>query len=732
MGPMKSPYMSVAPLRPVSRTYTYRVPDGDQVAVGQVVRIPFGKKSDTDPTLGVVWAAADTPDIDPAKIKQLEPLSGFPLLSDNLRRFLQWSADYTVSPLGLYLRMALPISDVTRPTPRITRLKLAHDAKPDTGSDARRKVVDLLGSGAALTRTEIRAAIHVSDGVIKKMIDDGTLVAIEQNIDEAPEKIMRYSDIALPDYNDGQRVAADMLVERVRAAEFSVTLLDGVTGSGKTEVYFAAIKHALEAGKQILVLMPEIALTAQFIERFAARFGHVPVTWHSHLTPAQRRRNLKAIVHGHAQVVLAARSGLFLPYPSLGLVVVDEEHDTSYKQEEGVFYNARDLAIKRAQIEKTPIILVSATPSLETFHNAQSGKYHWVRLPARFNAAQLPDINIIDMRAQKMKRTEFLSPPLLAAMKDTLDKGEQVMLYLNRRGYAPLTLCRACGHRVECPRCTAWLVQHRIHGGLICHHCGWHAAPPKKCVSCGADDSLAACGPGVERIEDEVKKFFPDKKIAVLSSDTQRSVSVLADTLHRIENREIDIIIGTQIVAKGHHFPLLTLVGIVDADLGLGGGDLRAGERTFQVLHQVAGRAGRGAHPGHVMVQSFMPDHRVIQTLQKNDRDAFLEVEGAERIAAHMPPAGRLAALIISSKYDDKAKRHADALARHAPNADGFRVLGPAPAPIFKIRNQYRYRLLLKCGAGLNIQKYVADWVAATPEVTGVRVQIDIDPYSFM
>ncbi len=731
---MKSPetaYAAVVPLRPVSKRYTYRVAANDAVVPGQVVRIPFGKKGDAEPTLGVVWENIGVPDLAPEKIKELTPLPDFPALSENLRHFLEWSAQYTVSPLGAFLRMALPIADVTRKTPEITRLRLSSLGMPPQKTEARQKVVDLLGSGAAMTRTEIKTATGVSDSVLKKMIEDGVLDAISVSAEAPTEQITDTKQIALPTYNPAQQEAADKLAALVDERKFSVTLLDGVTGSGKTEVYFAAIKRVLEQGKQVLVLMPEIALTAQFVDRFARRFGLAPVTWHSHLTPAQRRRNLKAIVHGQAQVILGARSALFLPYADLGLIVVDEEHDSSYKQEEGIFYNARDLSIKRAQIENRPVILVSATPSLETYHQAQTGKYGWIKLPGRFAEAQLPEIEIVDMRAQKIRRTEFLSPPLIEAMKETLAKGEQVMLYLNRRGFAPLTLCRACGHRVECPRCTAWLVQHRHHGGLMCHHCGWHAPPPKNCASCGAEDSLVPIGPGVERIEDEVKKFFPDKRVAVLSSDTQKSVAVLADTLHRIERREIDILIGTQIVAKGHHFPLLTLVGVVDADLGLGGGDLRAGERTFQVLHQVAGRAGRGEHPGHVLVQSFMPDHRVIQTLLKNDRDAFLEVEAQERAAAHMPPAGRLAAIIISSKYEDKAKRHADALARHAPNIEGFHVLGPAQAPLFKVRNNYRYRLLVKAPRNVQIQKFVADWLAAVPDAPGVRVQVDIDPYSF-
>jgi primosomal protein N' (replication factor Y) len=735
---MKTPettLVSVVPLRPVSKRYTYRVAAGDHVVPGSVVRIPFGKKGDAEPTLGVVWDINGDRDVPADKLKNLMPLPNWPALSDNLRSFLEWSANYTLNALGMFCRMALPIADVTRPTPKQTLYKLADKFKqnpPAKKTEARQKVIELLQNGGSLSRSDIHAATKTSDGVIKAMADDGILEAVVVSAEEELPDISDPKTIRLPDYNPAQQKAADELISRVAQKQFSVTLLDGVTGSGKTEVYFAAIKQALLEGKQALVLVPEIALTSQFIDRFTSRFGIAPVTWHSHLTPAQRRRNLKAIVHGQAQVILGARSSLFLPYVDLGLVVIDEEHDSSYKQEEGVFYNARDLAIKRAQNEEFPILLVSATPSLETYHNAQTGKYHWVKLPARFAKAQLPDVNVIDMRTQKIKRTQFLSPVLLDKMKETLERNEQVMLYLNRRGFAPLTLCRTCGHRMECPRCTAWMVQHRHHGGLMCHHCGWHAPPPKTCPSCSTEDSFVAVGPGVERIEDEVKLAFPDKRIAVLSSDTQKTMTVLADTLHKIEQKQVDIIIGTQIVAKGHNFPSLTLVGVIDADLGLGGGDLRAGERTFQVLHQVSGRAGRGELPGHVLVQSFMPEHRVIQTLAKGDRDEFLDVEAQERVAAGMPPAGRLAAIIVSSKKENDAKRFADTLAHAAPDVEGIRILGPAQAPMFRIRLQYRYRLLVKAQRDKNIQKYITDWLDKVGSASGVRVQVDIDPYSFM
>lgn len=724
--------VSVIPLRPVSKAYAYRVPQSCKVAVGQVVRIPFGRGN--DPTLGVVWAL-ESHDAVPDKVKNLTLLDEWPILSAELLQFLQWSAQYTLSHLGMFLRMALPIVDVTRATPTQTKYRLqdiVNTQPPRKLSPARQKVYDLLAKGGSLSRTEIHEATNASDSVIKALVKDGVIETLTVSMDETLDTAFDINRIILPDYNVKQQKAVDQLVATVQEKDFSVTLVDGVTGSGKTEVYFAAVKQALAMGKQALILVPEIALTNQFIERFTKRFGIAPVTWHSHLTLAQRRRNIKAILHGNAQVILGARSALFLPHRNLGLLVIDEEHDSSYKQEEGVFYNARDLAIKRGQIEKFPVMLVSATPSLETWHHAQSGKYHWVKLPARFAEAEMPDISVIDMRNEKIRRTQFLSSKLLDAMKEALEKNEQVMLYLNRRGFAPLTLCRTCGHRIECPRCSAWLVQHRTRGGLMCHHCGWQSSPPKNCSSCNAEDSLVPVGPGVERIEDEVKINFPDARIAVLSSDTQQSMAALADTLHKIEDKQIDIMIGTQIMAKGHHFPMLTLVGVVDADLGLGGGDLRAGERTFQILQQVSGRAGRGEHPGNVLLQSFMPEHRVIQSLLHGQRDEFLSVELHEREQGGMPPIGRLAGIIVSSKDENKAHIFADELARVAPNADAIRVLGPAPAPLFKVRLNYRFRLLVKAGKDQSLQKYITTWLDRVRTPSGVRVQVDIDPYGFM
>jgi primosomal protein N' (replication factor Y) len=725
----------ILPLRPLSRLYTYRVADGQTVAPGQIVRIPFGKNAKLPNEMGIVWDAAphagDTP-LD--KLKTCYPLDIVPPIKDNLRQLIDWTAAYTMGARGMVAKMAVPLNDVAPAVHKVTLYRLtALGESIDIGplTAARAKVITTLRKEKALTLSELTLQAGVSSAVPKGMITKGLLNSEEVTIESSVPHIA-VDDVHLPDYSAEQQEAADQLREQVRAKNFHVSLLDGVTGSGKTEVYFAALLEALKMKRQALVLVPEITLTATFLERFEQRFGIKPIIWHSTLTPAQRRKNYQAIVQNEAQVIIGARSALFLPYADLGVIVVDEEHDSSYKQEEILFYNARDLSIKRAQLEQIPVVLVSATPSLESYAHAAEGKYLWLKLPHRHAGATLPTIDTIDMRRADLKAGLFLSPVLVAAVEKTLARNEQVLLYLNRRGFAPLTLCRTCGHRFECPSCTAWMVQHKNRGQLLCHHCGHVMGAPRVCPSCNDEDSLVAIGPGVERIYDAARAQFPTARIVVLSSDTQKSMAGLQDTLEQIEDHKVDIIIGTQIIAKGHHFPDLTLVGVVDADLGLAGGDLRASERTYQILHQVSGRAGRAEKQGYVLLQSYLPEHRVMQSLLANERDKFLSVEAQERKDSGMPPYGRLGALIISSADETAAQDQAQNLARHIPWHDDVQVLGPAPAPLYKLRNKFRLRFLIKTTRDFKIQPYITHWLEQTPKVKSVRIQIDIDPYGFM
>ncbi len=534
-----------------------------------------------------------------------------------------------------------------------------------------------------------------------------------------------------PILSDDQQRAADALIA-AQGNGFSVTLVDGVTGSGKTEVYFEAIAAALTKGHQVLVLLPEIALSVQGLDRFAARFGAAPAAWHSGLSDGKRRDTWRAVAKGEARVVVGARSALFLPFADLGLIVVDEEHDGAFKQEDGVHYHARDMAVVRAMLGEFPVILATATPSLETLANVQAGRYRRVHLPDRHAGAVMPEIAIVDLRRFPPKRGHWLSPPLILALTETLAVGEQAMLFLNRRGYAPLTLCRACGFRLQCPHCTAWLVEHRgSRPRLMCHHCGHVSPKPKACPGCGADDAFVSCGPGVERIAEEASALFPEARVEIMASDTVAGVGGAADFVQRVTAREVDVLIGTQIVAKGHHFPWLTLVGVIDADLGLEGGDLRAGERTHQLLAQVAGRAGRAERPGRVMLQTFQPDHPVIRALAANDRDGFIAEEAEQRRAAGMPPFGRLAAVIVSGANADRVDTLCRALARAAPDDPGLSVLGPAPAPMALLRGRHRRRFLVKAPRTVALQTALRDWLARVPADGAVRVQIDVDPYSF-
>jgi primosomal protein N' (replication factor Y) len=517
----------------------------------------------------------------------------------------------------------------------------------------------------------------------------------------------------------------------VAAGGYGVTLIDGVTGSGKTQVYFEAVAQTLRRGKQALVLMPEIALTTQFLDRFAERFGTRPAEWHSQLSPRKRARTWSAVAAGEAQAIVGARSALFLPYADLGLIVVDEEHESAFKQEDGVVYQARDMAVVRAHLGGFPIVLVSATPSLETVQNVAAGRYRALHLPDRHGGALLPKIEAIDLRRDRPSRQSWLSAALRTALAETFAAGEQALLFLNRRGYAPLTLCRNCGHRLQCPNCSAWLVEHRFRGKLQCHHCGHQIAMPAACPACAAAASFAACGPGVERLAEEVRALFPEARTALMTSDTVTGPLAAEAIVEAVATHAIDLLIGTQIVAKGHHFPMLTLVGVVDADLGLAGGDLRAAERTYQLLHQVAGRAGRADRPGRVLLQTYDPAHPVMQALVAGDRDRFLAEEAADRKRAGMPPFGRLAALILSGSDVDAVDRLGAELARTAPRVEGVEVLGPAPAPMALLRGRHRRRFLLKCRRDQAPQPLIRDWLAPVKLRGDLRLQIDIDPYSF-
>jgi primosomal protein N' (replication factor Y) len=596
---------------------------------------------------------------------------------------------------------------------------------------ARTRVLALLAAGLLRAKREAAEQAGVSLGVIDGLVDEGTLEAVAM----APEPVAAppNPDHHAPELTPAQRSTADALRTTVAAGGYSVTLIDGVTGSGKTEVYFEAVAEILRRGRQALILMPEIALTAQFLDRFAARFGVRPAEWHSEVAPRRRARTWAAVAAGDVKAIVGARSALFLPYADLGLIVVDEEHDPAYKQEDGVRYHARDMAVVRAHIAAIPIVLASATPSVETEVNARRGRYRRLALPERFGGQHLPAVEPIDLRREGPPRGRFIAPRLMAAIGATIERGEQALLFLNRRGYAPLTLCRACGFRLQCPTCDSWLVEHRFKRRLVCHQCGFATPPPIACPKCQATESFVACGPGVERLEEEVAALFPQRRILVLSSDLVATVERLREELAEVEAGLVDIVIGTQLVAKGHHFPKLNLVGIVDADLGLGHGDPRAAERTFQLLHQVVGRAGREERRGVGLLQTHQPDHPVMRALIAADREAFYSAEIEARERTSYPPFGRLASLLVSGPDKPAAEAYARRLAGLAPKDEDVRVLGPAEAPIAMVRGRHRLRLLVKSRRAFDLSAYLREWLADVPAPKGgIRLETDVDPQSFL
>ncbi len=716
---------------PFPGPFDYLVPEGvdphpGDVVPGDVVLVPLNRRE----VVGVVWDPPEEAAPPPAaRLKPLIAVLDTPPMREALRRFVAWMAAYVLAPPGEVMAMALRV--VERDAARAGWLA-APGAAPEAArlTDTRRRVLSVLTDGVARSTADLARAAGVGTGVIRGLAASGLLVAA--GLPESRPFIPPDPDHPGPALSAAQAEAAAALRAAVAARGFSVTLLDGVTGSGKTEVYLEAIAAALRERRQALVLLPEIALSSQWLERFVARFGVAPAVWHSDLSPRTRRITWREIAAGRAPVVVGARSALFLPFPDLGLIVVDEEHETAFKQEEGVVYHARDMAVVRARFEQAPAVLVSATPSLETVANVEAGRYAHLTLPQRHGGAALPSVAAIDLRANPPERGRFLSPPLVAAIGETLARGEQAMLFLNRRGYAPLTLCRACGHRMACPHCTAWLVEHRARRLLQCHHCG-HAVPiPETCPACGAAHSLTAVGPGVERITEEAAALFPDARRLVMASDTMTGPDAAARAAAAISDRLVDLIIGTQIVAKGWHFPHLTLVGVVDADLGLGGGDLRAAERTVQLLHQVAGRAGRAEAPGIVLLQTFSPEHPVMAALVAGDLTAFLAREAEARRPGFWPPYGRLAALIVSAPEASVADALAGALGRAAPSGPGMVVLGPAPAPLSVLRGRHRRRLLLKTRREVAVQPVLRAWLARVAVPRGARVEVDVDPVSFL
>jgi primosomal protein N' (replication factor Y) (superfamily II helicase) len=716
---------------PLDTPFDYAAADVE-LRVGDYVEVPFGPRQ----VIGVVWDAAPDRQIARDRLKPVRRRLDAPPMPRPLRQLIDHLARVTLHPLGSVLKLALSVpAALEPPAPRLGLLPAAR-ARDGKLTAPRRRVLDALAAGSPQLPAQLALAAGVSAGVVQSMVKAGLLTRAPL---PEPDEPRAWLDRSTNPLSPDQAAAAERLRTAIGRGH-SVGLLEGLPGAGKTEVYLEAVAAALERAAQALVLLPEIALTAQVLERFTRRFGRPPAVWHSEIGSAARRRLWRRIAEGREPIVVGARSALFLPLPALGLIVVDEEHDGSFKQEDGVAYQGRDMAIARARFEDCPVILVSATPALETARQAQScdgmarrnGAFDHLVLPARHGGAAMPEVGLIDLRQDRPPRGAWLAPALRAALTGTLAAGEQALLFLNRRGFAPLTLCRACGHRLRCPNCSAWLVTHRLRRRLLCHHCGYGRSEPDHCPACGTVESLVACGPGVERLAEEVAGLLPEARVAIVTSDSPATPGEVAALLAAMRDHRLDVLIGTQIIAKGHHFPDLTLVGVVDGDLGLSGGDLRAAERQFQLLYQVAGRAGRAARPGRVLIQTHLPEHPVMQALAAGDKERFYAEELAERQSAGMPPFGRLAALIVAGREPGETRAFATSLARSAPNVPGLRILGPAPAPIALLRGRHRQRLLVIAAPEVDLPDALRPWLKSQRLPGSLRLQIDVDPYGFM
>ena len=710
---------------PLGNGYTYGIPDALDLGPGDIVSVPLGQRQ----VNGVVWDR-EPEDVTPEKLKFISAKLDAPPLPRVSREFVDWVAAYNMASPGAVLRMVMSVPAALEPPKPLIAYALNTKPPACRTTAARERVLTVLKDGLPRSGPELALEAGTGPSVIKGLVEANMLIKL--TLPPAPHFANPDWQAPGPTLSAEQAAAATAMRQHVLDSAFQPSVLEGVPGSGKTEVYLEAISEALASDKQALVLLPEIALSAQWLERFRERFGCAPALWHSDLTGVQRRTTWRAVASGEAKVVVGARSALFLPYPDLGVIVIDEEHDGSFKQEEGVVYNARDMGVVRASLGGIPVALVSATPSLETMQNVAEGRYKHFNLPARHGGAALPDILQVDMRAVGPERGKWLSPDLVNTLKVTFSRGEQALLFLNRRGYAPLTLCRACGFRLQCPQCSTWLVEHRLLGRLQCHQCGYVAKMPRNCPDCGAEDKLTACGPGVERLAEEVDEIFPSIESRIVASDTLHRPGQAAELVREIESREIDLLIGTQIISKGYHFPYLTLVGVVDADLGLAGGDLRASERTYQLLYQVAGRAGRAERPGKVILQTYMPDHPVIQAIATGDREEFLSAEARDREDNVMPPFGRLVGINVSGADEAAVEQAVKALNQTAPRDNKVQTLGPAEAPIKLLRGRHRRRFLLKARKNVNIQAIIRRWLSTAQIPRKIRVHVDIDPYTFL
>jgi primosomal protein N' (replication factor Y) len=744
--------------RPLDHAYTYAVPDhlAAAVGVGKRVECPFGKG--TRGTVGYcVRVCAAQPDRPVKAITRV--LDAAALLDDHLLALTRWMADYYLCGWGQVLHAVVPAGAReragTRPVVFVEAVPREHlpDPLPTVTPKQKQAVDRLRQEGKPLELGHLArqlgcgaSPIHglVGKGLVRKFTQRVERDARHETGDTRPETSDPVSGLVSPvsclELNQDQRRAWDAIHPVVAAGGFHPFLLHGVTGSGKTEIYLRAIEDVVKQSKEAIVLVPEISLTPQTIERFRGRCGQVAVL-HSHLTDAERGAYWRRVAAGQVQVVVGARSAVFAPTRNLGLVIIDEEHENTFKQESTPRYHARDVAVMRARLANIPILMGSATPSLESFHNAQKGNYTLLELPKRVENRPLPRVGLIDLRHEpKSSGRHFaIGSTLEAAMRDALKQKGQVILLLNRRGFSTHVHCPGCGHVAQCAHCDLALTFHRTKAALVCHYCGWETAPYLKCQQCGTA-AIRYQGLGTEKLQAEVEVKFPDRVVQRMDSDTMSRPGSHQRVLDAFRDGLIHILLGTQMIAKGLDFPNVTLVGVVNADVGLHLPDFRAAERTFQLLAQVAGRAGRGEKGGRVLIQTFTPEHPCIALAAAHDYAAFADQELSHRRQHNYPPYHRLARLIVRSEAASAAAAFADLLAgafreavqRHATDTSPIRLLGPAECPVFKLNNYYRFHFQVQSESSPALHTILREVLAVARPPHGVEFQIDVDPYSMV
>ncbi len=708
----------------LQKAYTYGFYDNQNIQIGDIVLVSLGNKN----MYGIVSEIVDTIDFDASKLKFIiEKVQDIPSLSENLLLFLQKLSNYYVCNFGNVLKLAINVAgfDFNKVEHLVGLNPLFN--KKITINKGRANIIEALANKDYLEKKYLANIAGVSIGVINTLIKENFLELKTQSLYSNFQQNLYYQPLELS--CDQQKISQDILnFYQDKKFAFCVSLLQGVPGAGKTEVYFEVLTQVLKQNKQVLIMLPEIALSTQIMQRFEERFNVKPYVWHSGITKQVKKDAWVNAGTGNLKVIIGARSSLFLPFKNLGLIIVDEEHDSSYKQEEGVIYNARDMAVMRAKLHNIPIMLASATPSLESLHNAQKNKYQLFKLQGRFNKHQMPQFKVVDMREEALAKGHYVSKVFEKQIQENLNAKEQSLIFINKRGYCNTSLCKSCGEKVLCVNCDIPLVEHRQKNSLLCHYCGYSIAITKVCSSC--EGEVISFGFGIEKIFEEVQDKFKDAKIALLSSDTLTTHNKAVEMLEDINNNKYDILIGTQIISKGYHFPNLTFVGILDGDY-MYNLDLKSSEKSWQLLYQVSGRSGRGEKAGKVAIQTYNPNSSLIESLVSQNYENFIQNELNNRQNLNFPPFGKLAGVIVSSKNKVDLENYCKYLQQISPHSSNqYSILGPIDAPIAFLRGFYRKRFLVKTNINVNIQKLLKHWIDNN-NLYNIKLQIDVDPINF-